>query len=1060
MSDRGVRASGYLERSTASLSLRCSPGTYVAERLDELAARGERAASHIDKRLKPLAGPGRRFERIILFLEAETPGQAATPGRAASPADRFLRAQHDPVQVLLRRDSSVQDLLEGLALAMVYDRLGGADVWRPASQADAAAIAHVLEFLAVGLARHLASQAERRGHGRLFADAADGTAPRQSADQVCRQVAADREGKVPLYESMMRGADLAGSPPEYAALAESFCGYLFEREGPKAYQRLVKGCRTHPNEAADVVYGKSLEQLQDEWLGAILRAYGRRPVTLKAFARQMIPYLRPYSWQVTLTLLLIFFTAAVAQVAPFAVRDVVDILGAAAGKGDPDIFADFYRVLVGGQLDFQSFSDKHAVGLEAMGRLFTKLGVLALANFVNLCGIVWLVYMVHVVAQNILRDLRVQLTNRLHHLSAGFYARQRMGDMITRFSSDIPRLAEPLSDAAAYSTYYVIFLIATVYSMLVMSRELSVLLFVIVPIYIYASRKLGPAIQTATRTRQERLAGLNANFEEMLFGHTLIKTYGLGGPLLGRFLPKIGEYRKVAIWADFLRSIYREALGVVDNVQTKLVLALGGVLVILGQITLGTVVSFMGLAGRFLIPLHGLSQRYVAVAVAAASLRRIEEVLREPMEMMDVPPGGSFAPEGVREGIAFEHVSFSYGGAKPTLVDINLQIPAGSKVAFVGPTGAGKSTLVSLLPRFYDVDEGTVKIDGRDLRSFSLAGLRQSISTVSQDTFVFNSTVMDNIRLARMDASDDEVIEAAKGARLHEFVMTLPAGYETLVGERGSRLSGGQKQRVAIARALLRQSPILILDEATTALDAETESEILAELDEVTRGKTVISITHRLGLAIKSEKIYVLQVGRIVQQGSHEELMREPGLYRKLFEDQNRELIERGAVDPVDATLNLVRYVPAFSMVLAPAADAADLPTAERYSPGEVFRRADDADGKLYLLRSGQVELTVHTQQDPEQRLRLEAPAAEDGAAKMALLLNIPVSVSARALTEAELQVIRREDLRLLVGAAPGAPASAASEGPSDGAAALSSAAVGQWLAQPVEAPPAKPPTS
>jgi ABC-type multidrug transport system fused ATPase/permease subunit len=973
VSDQDSRGREHLERPIGRITLRCRWGTYAAEHLDELAAQAGPITAYVDSRLRPLAGTGRRLRRLIVNLQGTGDGTTTS----------------EDVVVPVGRESSGREFLQRLALAMVRARLGGPDVWRsPVGQADAAAIGHALEFLALGLARYLAAEAEQR-QAHLFANTRDGDAPRQSADQVCRQVAADRDGKVPLYESLVGGPNVAATPPEYAALAESFCGYLFEREGAKAYRRFVIRSGESPNAAADLVYGKTLEELQQEWMGAILRGQGRQPVSLKTFAVQVVPYLRPYSWLVVLALMLMFLNVGVAQVSPFVVRDLIDIISGQAAKEDPNA---------------------------ALAGLYTKLAVLALAAFVSLATITWMVYVVNVVGQNILRDLRVRLTERLHHLSAGFYARRRMGDMIVRFTSDIPRLADPLVEAASQSVYHLIFVIATIGSMLFMSWQLSLLLFLILPVYVVAARKLGRSIQVASRTRQERLSQLNANLEEMLFGHSLVKTYNLGGHLMKRFRPKIGEFRKVAIWTDFLRSIYREVLGTLDNVHTKLVFGLGGTLVVLGQMTTGTLIGFNTLMSRFMRPLISLMSIYAIIAQASASLRRIEEILREPMEGMDTPPGGSYAPEGVREAITFENVGFSYTGAEPTLIDINLRIAAGSSVAFVGPTGAGKTTLVNLIPRFYDVDSGSVKIDGQDIRSFSLGGLRQTISIVSQDTFVFNSTIMENIRLGRLDASDDEVIEAAKGARLHDFVETLPAGYDALVGERGWRLSGGQRQRVAIARALLRNSPILILDEATSSLDAETESEILAELDEVTQGKTVISITHRLGLAIKSEKICVLQAGRIVQQGSHEELIRTPGLYAKLFEDQNRDLMRRAAGD--QPTVGQALSLPSFRMVQSSeVASLAELLKTERYAAGEVFCQQNGSNGRLYLLRSGEVELTVHDEHGLEQRLYVGAPNGGNGVTA-SLLLDIPLWVSGKALTDTELQVLHEDDLRQAIGPA------------------------------------------
>ena len=1002
------------ERSTAHLTLRYRSGSFTSQQIEQLAARAERVARYVDGRLARIRGRYAPVERVALQLSSEP-----------APLD-------DERMVVVRSDAAGGELEERVALALVRQRFGPPEFWQaPASQADAVAIANALDFLATGLARYFATQAQQQHGQPLFASRAGGGAPRQSADQVVRQCAADRDGKVPVYECLLRGPSLASSPPEYAALAESFCGYLFEREGAKAYRRFCKDCRDNPNAAADLVYGKTLEQLVEEWLRAILRGQGRRPVSLKSFGRQILPYLRPYTWLVILALLLMLLSAGVAQVAPFAIRDIIDIIGAAVGKADRAFFGELLGMLTGQGPAPAAFSARHELALSTLGRLYSKIAILALAVFVNICALTWLVYVVNVVGQNILRDLRLQFTSRLHHLSAGFYSRHRMGDMLARFTSDIARMADPLTEAVAYSVYYLIFVVATAISMLAMSWQLSLVLLLIIPTYLAINRKFGPTIQVASRARQERLAQLNANLEEMLFGHSLVKAYGLGGSLMSRFRPKITEYRKVAIWADFLRAIYKEVIGIAENLQTKLVLLVGGSLAIFGFITTGTIVGFNALAGRFINPLHNLGLIYAGVSVASASLRRVEEILREPMEVMDTPSGGTYAPDGVHEAVTFEGVYFTYTGANPTLVDINLRIPAGSKFAFVGPTGAGKSTLVNLIPRFYDVDRGSIRIDGRDIRSFSLAGLRRGISIVSQDTFIFNSTILENIRLGRLDASDDEVVDAARGARLHNFITSLPAGYDTLVGERGSRLSGGQKQRVAIARALLRNSPILILDEATSALDAETESQILAELDEVTVGKTVISITHRLGLAIKSDTICVLQDGRIVQQGSHEELIGQPGLYRKLFEDQNRDLLERSANEQPEPTRR-ERSAPSFSVVSeAEVERVSGQRPPVRCPAGEALCTPNGAGQRLYLLRSGQVELSVPDESGAAQRLKVGAPDGGNGSGGgLYLLMSLPGSVGALALTDSEVQLLESDELRSFLWSAwDGPPAAPGSNG-------------------------------
>jgi ABC-type multidrug transport system fused ATPase/permease subunit len=416
---------------------------------------------------------------------------------------------------------------------------------------------------------------------------------------------------------------------------------------------------------------------------------------------------------------------------------------------------------------------------------------------------------------------------------------------------------------------------------------------------------MGPKIQRAHRGRQERIAQINGHIQEMIFAHPMIQIFNLQNHIRRKMFPEIHEFRRVEIRSDFLRAIFEEVSDLGDLFSTKLVLIAGGILAlaafdpavsaVIGSISVGTIIGFNALMGRFVQPVHRLANIYASVAYAAAALRRIEEVLSQETEPMGTPPNGTAEPPAIREGIVIENVCFSYG-TDPTLRDVYVSIPAGTTAAFVGPTGAGKTTLVNMIPRFYDPNEGRVLIDGRDVREYALPALRSQIALVSQENFLFNTTIRENIALGKLGATDAEIEEAAKAAKIHDFVMSLPAGYDTIIGERGSRLSGGQRQRVAIARALLRDAPILILDEATSALDAETEAEILDELAEATRGKTTISITHRLALAMRADKIHVLDQGRIVESGTHDELFARRGLYRKLFEDQNEYLVNAGLI--------------------------------------------------------------------------------------------------------------------------------------------------------------------
>ena len=739
----------------------------------------------------------------------------------------------------------------------------------------------VQAFCIAGVARYLARQivgAERRPSSGDASDSRPRTAGEVPvAEEVCARVAAERKWRLPLYPAMVRGPDADADPALHAAMQEAFGGYLLERDGPRELLRFLAAAGDDPNRAAEVTYGKPLELLEAEWLSGLRQGIGRKLVSLWGFLRHIYPYLKPYPWRQVELLALIVLSSIVVQIAPFQIRALLDMLASDAAKADP-----------------------WGYGLP---QTLSIIAVLSISSVVNITAIARLLYVVQVLGQNILRDLRLAYVERVNALSLGYFAGIRTGDLMARFTSDMGNLADPMARTIGYSLYYLVLIPITLVSMIIMSWKLTVLLVLFVPFYVVVSRWLGPMIQRATRSRQERLAQLNSTIEEMIYAHPVIQIFNLHSPIKRSMAPKVREFRRVEIRADFLRAVFEEVNDLTDLVVIRIVTICGAILVlaaydpsvaaVIGFTTVGTIIGFSQLMGRFISPIHRLANIYASVSVAGARLRRVEEVLHQAPEDLGVPPGGTAEPPAVREGIRIEHVDFAYG-TTPTLRDISVEIPAGTSAAFVGPTGAGKTTLVNMIPRFYEPASGSVKIDGRDVREHALPALRSRVALVSQETFLFNETIRDNILMGKQDATDDEIVAAAKAARIHDFVMSLPAGYDTIVGERGSRLSGGQRQRLAIARALLRGAPILILDEATSALDAETEAEILDELSETARGKTTISITHRLALAMRADRIYVLDRGRIVESGTHDELMNNAGLYKKLFDDQNEHLLKLG----------------------------------------------------------------------------------------------------------------------------------------------------------------------
>ena len=516
----------------------------------------------------------------------------------------------------------------------------------------------------------------------------------------------------------------------------------------------------------------------------------------------------------------------------------------------------------------------------------TRLALIAFGVYLVRAGLQFIrSYMAHIAGWGVVADLRKLVYNHLQRLNLRFYEDKQTGQMMSRVVNDTDLFEQLIAHAVPELIVNILTFVGVGAVLFSLNWQLTLFSMLPIPLVIISLRLYAKRVRPAFVFRQKELGELNAILNDNISGIREIKAFTQENKALEKVGTRVEHYRKSLLKALKLMATFHPFVEFTSSLGTLVVIYFGGQLVVEGGLPIADLVAFFLYLDLFYQPVRNLSVAWESVQTALAASDRVTELLREEPEPI-FQPGNSNLEEPMQGHIKFENVFFHYSEGDNVLEEINLDIPAKNVVALVGPTGVGKSTMVSLIPRFYDVTQGKITLDGKDIRNLALEDLRKQISIVLQDVFLFHGTVRENLLFGKPDASEEEMIQASITANAHNFILQLQNGYDTLIGERGIKLSGGQKQRISIARAILKDAPILILDEATSSVDTETELLIQQALERLMVGRTVILIAHRLSTIRNADQIVVLEGKQIVEKGNHASLVSQNGLYQRLVNVQ------------------------------------------------------------------------------------------------------------------------------------------------------------------------------
>lgn len=583
-----------------------------------------------------------------------------------------------------------------------------------------------------------------------------------------------------------------------------------------------------------------------------------KPKDFKGSFRRLLTYLKPLKYQIYLVIALAVLGTAFAVLGPKVMGNAITVL-----------FEGSYEKLKG--------SAGASIDFPKVGRILLLLAGLYILSSVFQF---FQTFIMASVAQKTVYDLREAVFNKMNHLPLSYYDKKSHGDTLSRVTNDIDTIASTLQQTMTQFITSLITIIGIIIMMFWISPLLTLIAIVSIPVSIFVIKPLIKRSQKYFQAQQNRLGALNGHIEEMYTNHEVITVYSRQSDSVEKFNEVNDELFNASKKAQFISGIIMPLMSFVGNISYVLISIVGGILVTQRAITIGDIQAFITYSKQFSQPITQTANIANIIQSTIAAAERVFELLDEEEEGEVVQA----SLENVKGNVSFESVSFGYD--ELLIKDLNLSIAQGETVAIVGPTGAGKTTLINLLMRFYELNDGRIKIDGTDISTVSRTNLREQFGMVLQDTWLFNGTIRDNIAYGKQDATEEEIIAASKAARAHSFIQTLPKGYETELNEEASNISSGQKQLITIARALLSDAPMMILDEATSNVDTRTELQIQQAMMTLMEKRTSFVIAHRLSTIQNADLILVLDQGNIIEKGSHSELLAKQGFYYRLYQSQ------------------------------------------------------------------------------------------------------------------------------------------------------------------------------